>query len=176
MANERLTSLSMSITGMIVALSEDNPDATTVIMQLINRGELMLVLLLDSKYLYGSRIWELYSRICGEDFDHFIYHLTMELPDQETGQLSITGRMLPISAARKRALSGMRGSSASPEASGRWRHRRRSTTTRTPSCNRPRGAAPDSSVEQPRPRGGFSYTNYFATGYDPIAATCRMIL
>lgn len=42
--------------------------------------------ILDSKRLYDEHIWELFQA-CGQDLARFVYHLAVELPNQETGVL-----------------------------------------------------------------------------------------
>lgn len=96
MSGERIK-LEMSTLDMFMALSEGNPGALNVLMQLM-KGQhgFMHVLMCDTKRLYGSRIWMLYKDICGENIERMRYHLCVELPNQETGQLSVTGPMSPM--------------------------------------------------------------------------------
>lgn len=86
----RLT-LEMTALDLYMALSEGNPGALNVLMQLEQKFGAMALITVDSKALYGSRIWMLYKDVCGEDIERFDYHLCMELPNQETGRFSITG-------------------------------------------------------------------------------------
>ena len=62
---------------MIVKMSEGNPGAVNVLMQLITKtptidpkscmGGLGTILMLDSCNIYGSRIWMLYKDVCNEN-------------------------------------------------------------------------------------------------------------
>ncbi len=80
-----------SVSEMIYKISEGDRVAMDLLQKLMDNGEFFLVLLFDSKHLYGTRITQLYKEICGEDMERFLYHVQMELPDQGTGKLSITG-------------------------------------------------------------------------------------
>lgn len=80
-----------SISKMLYKIGEGDRAAMDLLQELMDQGEFLLVLLFDSKHLYGTRINQLYNEICGGDKDRFLYHLQMELPDQGTGKLSITG-------------------------------------------------------------------------------------
>jgi hypothetical protein len=86
----------MSAQDVILALGENHPGAIVVVGKWImsNPLGLMEVLLLDTKHLYGERIWELYC-LCDEDLERFKYHVDVELPDQETGKISATGPYAP---------------------------------------------------------------------------------
>lgn len=84
------THMDASMAGLLMALTGGNPGAMTVLMEAMAREPLCL-LTVDSKGLYDDSIWELYKDVCGEDIDRFLYHLGVELPDQETGQLAVTG-------------------------------------------------------------------------------------
>jgi len=79
------------VPGMIYKIGEGDRGAMDLLKELMDQGEFMLVLLFDSKHLYGRRITQLYNEICGGDKERFLYHLQMELPDQGTGELSVTG-------------------------------------------------------------------------------------
>lgn len=97
MTKDRITGLNMSILKIMFALSEGNPGALRVLTELQGDGEGFLdVLGCDSKRLYGSRIWMLYKDVCGEDIERFRYHLQVELPNQENGELFITGPHAPV--------------------------------------------------------------------------------
>lgn len=73
---ERLT-LTMSGMDMVVALSDGNPGAVTVLMEMISKGRVIDpqsafgpftgFLSLDTYGIYGSNIWLLYKDICGSD-------------------------------------------------------------------------------------------------------------
>ncbi len=84
-----------SIPGMIAALSGGNIGAMNVIMEWIERDGPMafpaILTVLDMKHLYDHHIWVVYSDVCGRDIDRFIYHVSMELPNQVTGKLSTSG-------------------------------------------------------------------------------------
>lgn len=77
----------------ISALSENNPGAIHVLLEWISSNpgpEVILeMLVIDGKRLYGQGIWDLY-KLCGNDIERFKYHVLTELPNQETGQLSVT--------------------------------------------------------------------------------------
>lgn len=45
---------------------------------------------IDMKHLYDEHIWAVYE-LCNYSIERFIYHVQMELPDQATGELSVTG-------------------------------------------------------------------------------------
>lgn len=97
MSKDRITGLDMSLLEILSALSEGNPGALRVLMELFGDGAGFLdVLGCDSKRLYGSRIWMLYKDVCGEDIERFRYHLQVELPNQENGELYITGPHAPL--------------------------------------------------------------------------------
>lgn len=72
---------------MAVLITEGNPGALSV----VARMEFLPMLLLDTKHLYGARIWNLYKDICGEDMERFGYHLAVELPCQVCGEMAVTG-------------------------------------------------------------------------------------
>lgn len=82
--------LSDSVMSMVAKMSEGNIGATKVLMDMLDHEGFMSILSLDTNKLYGHRIWELY-KLCGQDMDRFLYHIDMELPNQATGQLFITG-------------------------------------------------------------------------------------
>lgn len=76
MANERLK-LSMSFTEMVLAMTEGNKGAMSVIMKLSAHskeidpdafgGGLSNILLLDTLNIYGWRIWGLFKDVCKEN-------------------------------------------------------------------------------------------------------------
>lgn len=88
---DRITS-GMSNVDVVLALAENLPGAIEVVGRCIKSDPLgfLAVLPLDSKRLYGKRIWELYL-LCGEDIERFKYHYRVELPNQETGELRVNG-------------------------------------------------------------------------------------
>lgn len=98
----RITSPSMTVLEVVVALAEDRTDTDTVAAE-INSGAakvltevvaqpmgLMCLWAIDNKRLYGSRTWELYE-LCGRDIKRFVYHVEWELPNQKTGEFSMLG-------------------------------------------------------------------------------------
>lgn len=87
----------MDAIGVVFALSEGNPGAATVISKWLASSPMAIfeILMLDSKRLYGHRVWELYKDVCGEDLERFRYHVGVELPNQETGQLMVSGPYSP---------------------------------------------------------------------------------
>ena len=95
-SEDRIT-FDMDVVSIVSALSEGNPGATGVLVQWFASGPmaLMEMLTLDTKRLYGSRIWEIYSDVCGHDLERFKYHVQVELPNQETGSLSVSGPLAP---------------------------------------------------------------------------------
>lgn len=74
--------LFMDIPQAIIALSEGNPGAITVLSQAVSQvsqidpdnilGALGFLLQLDSAGIYGSDIWVLYKRVCGERLPHTV--------------------------------------------------------------------------------------------------------
>ena len=47
-----------------------------------------LLVIMDLKRLYGVRILELF-RMCNSDIERFRYHVYVELPNQETGEIVV---------------------------------------------------------------------------------------
>lgn len=80
-----------SIVDMLYKIGEGDREVMDMLQEFMDQGEFLLVLLFDSKHLYGTRITQLYKEVCGGDRERFLYHLQMELPNQGTGELSITG-------------------------------------------------------------------------------------
>lgn len=76
MANERIT-LEMSMTDMLIAMSDGNPGAMSIVAMLYREGGaidpdsalggLGPILFLDTLGIYGSRIWMLCKDICRND-------------------------------------------------------------------------------------------------------------
>lgn len=87
----RITSPSMSVLEVVMALAEDNMGAAKVLIEVLDADPMGLVCLqvIDNKRLYGSRIWQLYE-LCGRDIKRFMYHVNVELPNQETGVLPMS--------------------------------------------------------------------------------------
>ena len=73
------------------ALADGEADALLILTTVL-RVDPETIYDIDSKRLYGARIVQLYGEVCGWDLDRFIYHVGMELPNQETGQLSTAGK------------------------------------------------------------------------------------
>lgn len=90
-AKERIE-MTDDIQGMLLKLCEGHALALKVLTRLLNESKngFMQILGLDTNRLYGARIWDLY-KLCGKDLERFEYHLDMELPNQGTGHVSITG-------------------------------------------------------------------------------------
>lgn len=69
--------LSDDVRSILFKMSEGNPGALTVMLQLLKKGEqidpdsfmggLGIILSLDTHEIYGSRIWMLYKDVCKED-------------------------------------------------------------------------------------------------------------
>lgn len=96
MSDNRITDLSTTAEDVAMTLSGGNPGAIRVLAEWFNTSPLALieVLILDSKRLYDHHIWNLY-KMCGYDIERFKYHVAVELPNQETGILSVTGPHAP---------------------------------------------------------------------------------
>lgn len=72
----RINNLNMTFREIVIALSDSNPGAIRVIMELHAKtplvdpdsmlGGLGSLLSLDTNKIYGSRIWVLYKDVCGE--------------------------------------------------------------------------------------------------------------
>ena len=75
--NERITDLSMSLENIIFELSEGNPGAMTVLMNVITKDpmNMMKLLTLDTFGVFGSNIWCLYKDEAKQDIDTFIGYL-----------------------------------------------------------------------------------------------------
>lgn len=84
-----------TIPGLIQALAAENTpkgqvypggslEALAKCHDSLGEAVIPLFVVLDMKHLYGQRIWDLY-KFCKEDIKRFIYHVGVELPDQETG-------------------------------------------------------------------------------------------
>lgn len=85
--------LEMSVTEAIAALGGDNYGSLSALMACLMTEPLALssFLTIDGKHLYDEHIWKVFKHVCGEDPARFLYHVQVELPDQETGELRITG-------------------------------------------------------------------------------------
>ena len=69
--NPRLDSLEMSPIDMISKMTNGNPGAMNVLMQVMKK-DFMLVIRMDSISLYDHHIWEVYKDECKENIDKFI--------------------------------------------------------------------------------------------------------
>ncbi len=71
MNNEKLTA-NMSLMDMMMVMSQGNPGALTVLMQMMeNPNGILDIVLLDSLDIRGSKIWMLYSDSCNQDMGKF---------------------------------------------------------------------------------------------------------
>jgi hypothetical protein len=95
-SQDRITSLTMTGPELISALCCSNPGALRVLAEWFHSSPMAVIemLSLDTKRLYDNRIWDLY-KLCGMDIERFKYHVQVELPNQETGELSVTGPHSP---------------------------------------------------------------------------------
>ena len=89
----RIRNVFMTLSDAILELSEGVPGAVSALAELCasDASGFLTLLQIDEKRLYGDKIWELYSDVCDGDVERFRYHVNVELPNQETGVLSITG-------------------------------------------------------------------------------------
>lgn len=78
MANEKIR-LDMTLPEAIMAMSDGNPGALSVMIGIIKEEHKMVglspfvaILLLDTYGIYGSSIWILYKDICGSDLSKFV--------------------------------------------------------------------------------------------------------
>lgn len=79
---------------MIKILTGGNIGSVQVLVEWLDRDPLAFLgflTSLDIKHLYDEHIWCVYNDVCGADIDRFIYHVSMELPDQITGKLRTSG-------------------------------------------------------------------------------------
>jgi hypothetical protein len=70
-------------------LTDGHAGSLALLRRLVQIDKIEVILVMDVKHLYGEKIWELYSKICGQDMDRFIYHVKMELPCQICGMFGI---------------------------------------------------------------------------------------
>ncbi len=73
----KITSPTMSARDAIVELSEGNPGAINVMVQLCKKSPICL-LALDIKGIYGPAIWTFYKDRCGQDIEKMIAELTTQ--------------------------------------------------------------------------------------------------
>ena len=82
-----------SLADMAFILAGGNLGALSVLSEwaaVDPRARMGFLTSLDLKHLYDEHIWEVY-KLCGRDIHRFIYHVSMELPNQYTGKLVFTG-------------------------------------------------------------------------------------
>ena len=72
-------------------LTDGHAGSLAVLRRLVQIDKIEVIFVMDFKHLYGKKIWELYSSICGQDIDRLIYHVNMELPCQICGRFGIMG-------------------------------------------------------------------------------------
>ena len=86
----------MTAVDLVFALCGGNSGALRVLAEWFHSSPMAVIemLSLDTKRLYDNRIWELYE-LCGQDIERFKYHVLTELPNQETGELSVSGPHSP---------------------------------------------------------------------------------
>lgn len=76
----------MSLEMLIKILSGGNSSSANVLLECnVELGGTVFevfCLLIDEKRLYDARIGELF-RLCGNDVKRFVYHVDIELPNQE---------------------------------------------------------------------------------------------
>ena len=82
--------LNGTIGELVDKLTEGSPTARMILMLAVVRIPLF-VLTVDTRRLYGDDIYDVFRRVCGDDMDRFLYHVAMELPNQATGEMSVTG-------------------------------------------------------------------------------------
>lgn len=92
---DRLTK-GMKNAEMIERLSSGVPGAVEVLEELAHSVQFSseTFMQMDKKRFYDSDIWELYQ-LCGRDIERFKYHVLVELPNQETGEITTSGRYRP---------------------------------------------------------------------------------
>ena len=77
MANEKLT-IDMTVYDMIYTMSEGNPGAMEVLMEMMSDTRLFMdILLCDSLNIRGSKLYMLYNDCCGKNKDKFARTLKM---------------------------------------------------------------------------------------------------
>jgi hypothetical protein len=83
----------ITVAEMINILTGGNIGAATVLKMWCTvdpMAPLAFLTCIDLKHLYDERIWDVFE-LCGQDINRFIYHVEMELPDQDTGLPGISG-------------------------------------------------------------------------------------
>ena len=76
-ATENRITEDMNMTDAVVAMAEGNPGAIRVMAELVNDGPvgLLTIAALDTKHVYGSQIWLIYSDKCGHDLRRFVEYI-----------------------------------------------------------------------------------------------------
>lgn len=77
--NPRITLTDTPI-DMIMKIAEGNPGAITVLMKIMMEGEkidpdshpMLTIMALDTHDIYGSRVWQLYKDVCGQNLMHML--------------------------------------------------------------------------------------------------------
>src|SRR3989338_1647639 len=82
MAKERLTDLNASVMDIIITMSGGNPGALTACMELMRKGHLVdpddifqglgSIMTLDTMNIWDSRLYMLWSDVCGRDIGKMI--------------------------------------------------------------------------------------------------------
>lgn len=83
----RVTTNNLDVTQLMIALSEGTPGVTLVLGEMLRHSGIAAVndmYTMYEKRLCGCRITELFN-LCGRDVGRFVYHVQVELPNQETG-------------------------------------------------------------------------------------------
>jgi len=84
----------MSLEMIVEALSGGDSSSANVLLEcnveLGGTAFEVFCLSIDEKRLYDERIGELFQ-LCGNDVKRFVYHIDIELPNQETGDWRMAG-------------------------------------------------------------------------------------
>jgi hypothetical protein len=76
--------LEMSFLDLMIVMSEGNPGALNVMMNMIKKDSLlgpMKIIALDDMNIRGTQIWVGYKDHCGEDMDKFVECITKRDPE-----------------------------------------------------------------------------------------------
>ena len=71
-----------TVIDTVIELSDGNPGALDVLMQLLQAGNALAMMKLDGSEVYGSHIYMLYNDCCGRDFEKF-QRMVSKLPPEE---------------------------------------------------------------------------------------------
>src|SRR5215217_1731101 len=113
-SNPRIT-MSDSIMDMVLKISEGNPGALTVLMKIMKEGEaidpqchpMLTVMALDTHDIYGSRVWQLYKDVCGQNMVNMLGLLrAVQLGFMTERELSNAIDSGPFSAERMQEMMG----------------------------------------------------------------------